>query len=129
MKHNNDFRYDLDFGVISEKYYGKVLHDVIDGLTECKAERDQWADTGNTFVEFSSRGKRSGIATTMSDHWVVSFYKGKSLCFTLTVPIESMKKIARKGKRSKGGDDNTSEGMLVPISELINPDNYGGRDD
>ena len=98
-------------------------------MTECKAERDQWAESGNTFVEFSSRGKPSGIATTHAEHWVVSFYKGKNLCFTLTIPISSMKKIARKGKRSRGGDNNTSEGMLVAIQDLINPDNYGGTND
>lgn len=55
MKHNNDFKFDLDFGLISEKYYGKVVSDIANGLTECKAERDQWVETGNTFVEFKSR--------------------------------------------------------------------------
>ena len=129
MKHNNDFKLDYHFGLISEKYYGKVVSDIANGLTECKAERDQWVETGNTFVEFKSRGKPSGIATTHADHWVVSFYKGKEVCFTLTVPIESMKKIARKGRLIRGGDENTSEGMLVSIQDLINPDNYGGGND
>jgi len=119
MKHNNDFKYDLDFGVVSEKFYGKVMHDLIEGKTECKAERDQWAKTGNMFVEFESRGKKSGIATTYAEHWVVSFYKGNKLCFTLTVPIEDMKKIARKGKLIKGGDENTSKGMLVKVKDVM----------
>jgi len=119
VKHNNDFKYDLDFGVISEKFYGKVMHDLIEGKTECKAERDQWAKTGNMFVEFESRGKKSGIATTHAEHWVVSFYKGNKLCFTLTVPIEGMKKIARKGKLIQGGDENTSKGMLVKVKDVM----------
>jgi hypothetical protein len=120
MKHNNDFKYDLDFGIVSEKFYGKVMHDLIEGKTECKAERDQWAKTGNMFVEFESRGKPSGIATTHAEHWVVSFYKENKLCFTLTVPIEDMKKIARKGKLIEGGDENSSKGMLVNIKDVIN---------
>ena len=120
MKHNNDFKYDLDFGIVSEKFYGKVMHDLIEGKTECKAERDQWAKTGNMFVEFESRGKPSGIATTHAEHWVVSFYKENKLCFTLTVPIEDMKKIARKGKLIEGGDKNSSKGMLVNIKDVIN---------
>ena len=119
MKHNNDFKYDLDFGIVSEKFYGKVMHDLIEGKTECKAERDQWAKTGNMFVEFESRGKPSGIATTHAEHWVVSFYKENKLCFTLTVPIEDMKKIARKGKLIKGGDENTSKGMLVKVKDVM----------
>ena len=129
MKHNSDFKYDLDFGIISEKYYGKILSDLINGMSECKAERDQWAKTGNTFVEFESRGNPSGIATTYSDHWVVLFYKENKLCFSITLPIENMKKIARKGQLIKGGDENTSRGMLVEIKELINPNNYGGKND
>ena len=124
MKHISDFTGDLDFGVISEKYYGKILSDLINGMSECKAERDRWIKTGNTFVEFESRGKPSGIATTHSEHWVVSFYKEDKLCFTLILPIENMKRIARKGKLIKGGDENTSKGMLVEIKELINPNNY-----
>tara|TARA_S200002703_G_scaffold157584_1_gene165806 strand:- start:2202 stop:2591 length:390 start_codon:yes stop_codon:yes gene_type:complete len=119
MKHNNDYKYDLDFGIISEKFYGKVMHDLIEGKTECKAERDQWVKTGNMFVEFESRGKPSGIATTHAEHWVVSFYKENKLCFTLTVPIEDMKKIARKGKLIKGGDENTSKGMLVKVKDVM----------
>ena len=120
MKHNNDFKYDLNFGIVSEKFYGKVMHDLIEGKTECKAERDQWAKTGNMFVEFESRGKPSGISTTHAEHWVVSFYKENNLCFTLTVPIEDMKKIARKGKLIEGGDENSSKGMLVNIKDVIN---------
>ena len=30
-----------------------------------------------------------------------------------------MKKIARKGRPSIGGDDNTSKGMLVKIKDVI----------
>lgn len=128
MKHNNDFKYDLDFGVISEKFYGKVMHDLIEGKTECKAERDQWAKTGNMFVEFESRGKKSGISTTHSDHWVVSFYKENHLCFTITLPIKEAKVLARKyylrNKIVPGGDENTSKGVLVPIWEIFNMENY-----
>ncbi len=118
-KQNNKFDFDLDFGLISEKYYGKVLHDLIEGKSECKAERDIWTSTGNMFVEYESRGHKSGIAMTHAEHWVVSFYKENKVCFTLTVPIEDMKKIARKGRPSIGGDDNTSKGMLVKIKDVI----------
>lgn len=128
MKHNNDFRFDLDFGEMSEKFYGELIHDLTSGKTECKAERDKWIKTGNMFIEFESRGKKSGISTTHSDHWVVSFYKGKDLCFTITLPIKIAKELARKyylkNKIIPGGDENTSRGVLLPISEIFNMENY-----
>ena len=123
MKHNSDFRYDLDTGILGETEYGMVLKDLIDGKHEIKSEQDTWKETGNMFVEYKSRGKDSGITTTQADHWVVSFYKGKKLCFTLSLPIENMKKIARKyynmGRKTEGGDENTSRGVLVPISSIL----------
>lgn len=123
MKHNSDFRYDLETVVLAEEEYSKILKDLYDGKHEVKAEQDKWKETGNMFVEFKSRNKDSGITTTKSDHWVVSFYKKEKLCFTLSVPIENMKKIARKyyqaGKIAEGGDENTSRGILVPISAVL----------
>ena len=128
IKKGNTFAFDLDFGERSEKVYGKVLSDLIKGKHECKAERDRWIETGNMFIEFESRGKKSGISTTNSDHWVVSFYKENHLCFTITLPIKEAKALARKyylrNKIVPGGDENTSKGVLVPIWEIFNMENY-----
>ena len=60
MKHNADFRYDLEWGQIGEN----TVADIVAGdKTEVKSERDIWLKTGNHFVETESRGKPSGICT------------------------------------------------------------------
>ena len=53
MKHNNDFRYDLKFGKIGEKYLDKIL---TKEKIEVKTDR-QAKETRNVFVEYESRGK------------------------------------------------------------------------
>tara|TARA_Y100001973_G_scaffold77813_1_gene114000 strand:- start:6667 stop:7083 length:417 start_codon:yes stop_codon:yes gene_type:complete len=123
MKHNSDFRYDLEIGKLHEKEFGKLVTDLCTGKIEIKSEQDIWFETKNIFVEYESRGKPSGISTTQANHWVVSFYKNNNLCFTVSVPIKQMKAITKKyylAKRiTSGGDDNTSKGVLVPLHGLL----------
>jgi len=76
-------------------------------------------ETGHVFVEFSSRGKPSGISTTTADWWAIEFNKD---CW-LFLPTARLKEIARlawqRGMKAKGGDQDTSEGVLVPLEWLI----------
>ena len=61
MKHNSDFKHDLEWGQMGEN----VVADIVAGdKTEVKSERNIWKRTRNHYVEFQSRGKPSGIATT-----------------------------------------------------------------
>ena len=123
MKHRSDFSKDLITGQLGAQDYSKEVIDCMSGDIEIKSEQDTWKETGNMFVEFQSRGRDSGIATTQADHWVVSFYLKNKLCFTLSIPTITMKKIARKyynlGRITNGGDNDTSKGVLVPISSVL----------
>jgi hypothetical protein len=123
VKHKSDFSKDLITGHLGEQDYSKEVIDCMSGDIEIKSEQDTWKETGNMFVEFQSRGRDSGIATTQADHWVVSFYLKNKLCFTLSIPTITMKKIARKyydlGRIANGGDNDTSKGVLVPISSVL----------
>lgn len=75
-------------------------------------------ETGNIFIEYASRGKPSGLATTQSD-----FY-----CFVIEdlhimLPTVQLKKIARSylgtSRDVRGGDNNTSYGILLRLKDLI----------
>ena len=123
MKHRSDFSKDLVTGQLGEQEYSKEVFELLSGDIEIKSEQDTWKETGNMYVEYQSRGRDSGIAVTQAEHWVVSFYLKGKLCFTLSIPTETMKKIARKyydmGRVAEGGDNNTSRGVLVPISSVL----------
>jgi len=115
MHHNSDFKYDLKLGVIAEKEIASIF---TNKKVECK--RDFKAmETGNLFIEYESRGKPSGISTTHADYY--SF----SLSETVHIFIETkeLKEICRKfigtTKDVKGGDSNTSRGILLPIQKII----------
>ena len=65
MEQNSDFAFDLRMGQDEEIW----LADLLQGKT-IEVKRDYLAGkTGNVFVEFASRGKRSGLATTRADFW------------------------------------------------------------
>jgi len=69
-------------------------------------------------VEYSSRGKLSGISTSEAEYY----------CFCLgdtfhLIKTEDLKKVCRKyintNRDILGGDSNTSKGILLPIKELF----------
>ena len=116
MKHNSDFRYDLQLGQLAEKK-------IADMLTNKKLEvkRDFKAqETGNVFVEYGNGNKNSGLATTQADYYVFV------ISFTQMVFIETtkLKELCRKYYGSamdiRGGDKNKSKGILLSVDELVN---------
>ena len=115
MKFNSDFAFDLKMGQDEEIW----LADLLRGKT-VEVKRDYIASrTGNLFVEFSSRGKASGLATTRADFWAF-ILDGERV---VIVPTEYLQQVARQayseGRTVRGGDNNTSEGVLVKIEELV----------
>lgn len=113
MKHNSDFKYDLDTGIIGEKHLALILSNKkIEVKTDFLAKK-----TGNLFVEFKSRNELSGISTTQSDYW----------CFIISneqlilIKTDKLKLLCKNPnlKIVKGGDSNTSEGVLLPLSNLL----------
>jgi len=114
MVFNNDFKFDLKVGQEKENLLAKIIQS-----KKLEVKYDRAAQrTGNVFVEFESRGKPSGIATTEAEYFcfcvVDSFY---------ILPTKKLKKLCRdylgtKNERA-GGDNNTSKGILLPIKKLL----------
>jgi hypothetical protein len=115
MKFNSDFAFDLQMGQAEEIW----LSDLLKSKT-VEVKRDYMAaKTGNLFVEFESRGKASGLATTRADFWAF-ILDGERV---IILPTEFLKRVCREifkeGRTVKGGDSNTSMGVLVKIEELV----------
>jgi len=115
VKFNSDFAFDLKMGQDEEIW----LADLLRGKT-VEVKRDYIASrTGNLFVEFSSRGKPSGLATTRADFWAF-ILDGERV---VIVPTQFLQQVARQayseGRTVRGGDNNTSEGVLVKLKELV----------
>ena len=66
MKHNANFKYDLEWGKQGETVVGEIQQGE---KTEVKSERDKWIKTGNHYCEYQSRGKESGIKKTQAEWW------------------------------------------------------------
>ena len=114
MEFNSDFRYDLKVGQVAEQ----ALAAIFEGKkVEVKRARKARL-TGNIFVEYESRGKPSGISTSEADYW----------CFVveetfILLTAQRLKEIVEplKGtdKERRGGDNNTSVGVLLRIADII----------
>jgi hypothetical protein len=115
MEYCSNFKYDLEVGQVKEIELAKILSNKkIEVKTDLKA-----ADTGNVYVEYESRNKASGIAKTESDYYcfVISDY---SFFFIKTSELKvKCRKYLNTNRDKRGGDNNTSKGILLPIIELI----------
>lgn len=115
MTHNSDFRYDLEVGV----KYEHALADVFAGK-RVEVKRDFLATkTGNIFIEYFSRGKKSGISVSQADYYC--FWLSDSHCVLITTEMLKSKCRVYLGSERDvlGGDSNTSKGILLPLSDLI----------
>jgi hypothetical protein len=118
MDYNADFAYDLAVGQMSEKALGDIFQNrKVEVKADLKAK-----DTGNLFIEYESRGEPSGIAKSQADYW----------CFDIghlfiIIETETLKSIVRPllgtNADKRGGDNNTSKGVLLPLTELIKHEN------
>ena len=117
MKHSNSFYYDLDFGEKAEDWVKEIFSN--GGKVEVKFDRMAHL-TGNLFVEVYSRGKASGISTTKANYWIF-LIEEKS--YALIVNTEKLKELCRIVYQTdglvKGGDNNTSDGVLIPIKLIL----------
>jgi len=119
MSFNNDFRYDLEFGVLEgETWFHNVL---TNSKIEVKTDR-MTEQTGNVYIEYQSRGKPSGIKTTQADFWVYKVANGKAIVIETIELKKLLRQLILENKAIvgvKGGDDNTSLGVLVKIKDLL----------
>lgn len=119
---NGNFDIDLDFGLIFEDKVRNIFEG--EGSIEVKTERDIWKHTGNIAIEFAYRGNPSGIAITNAKWWVHVLSDGDDIDTAFLFDVRRLRAKVRKLVRNgecrivKGGDDNESEVVLVPISKL-----------
>ena len=109
------FTKDLSYGKKHEKLVMKSMENF-----ELKTDR-MAHKTGNVYVEFQSRGKDSGIRTSKSDTWIFKIVsKGDRHLFSIQIPLTRLKKLVSTDYRVvPGGDNLTSRGYLVPLTDLI----------
>jgi hypothetical protein len=119
MEFNSDFRYDLEFGVVEGETW---FHNVIsNSKIEVKTDR-LTQKTGNVYIEYESRGKPSGIRTSEADFWVYKINQHQAIIIEKNELKRKLKHLVDIGKAKmgvKGGDNNTSLGILVKVKELI----------
>jgi hypothetical protein len=120
MLMNNDKRFDLDlqYGQVFEQKVADMLQN---SKIEVKTERDKWSKTGNIVVEFESRGRPSGIATTEADYWFHNLATGNDIVMTLVFPVYKLRSYIAKNmpRMVRGGDDNTSRMYLISLTDLV----------
>lgn len=116
MKYNSNFRYDLKVGKVTEELLGEILED---DTIEVKDDSAKSAKTGNVFIEFRSRGKLSGISKSHAKWWAIRTSDGTFVMIEVGKLRKLCKKYYRLGKIVRGGDANTSEGILIPRHELL----------
>tara|TARA_Y100000401_G_scaffold116906_1_gene123910 strand:+ start:3972 stop:4346 length:375 start_codon:yes stop_codon:yes gene_type:complete len=115
MNYNSDFKYDLQLGQLGEKHLGNILDNQ---KVEVKTDY-QASDTGNLFIEYFSRGKESGIITTEAT-WFAFIVSNEKIILVSTNKLKKLCRPYLNTKRDvKGGDDNTSQGILLPIKDLL----------
>jgi len=109
------FTKDLSYGKKHEKLVMKSMENF-----ELKTDR-MAHKTGNVYVEFQSRGKDSGIRASKSDTWIFKIVsKGDRHLFSIQIPLTRLRKLVSKDYRVvPGGDNLTSRGYLVPLTDLI----------
>ena len=109
------FSKDLSYGKKHEKLVMKSMENF-----ELKTDR-MAHKTGNVYVEFQSRGKDSGIRSSKSDTWIFKIVStGDRHMFSIHIPLSRLKRLVSKDYRVvPGGDNLTSRGYLVPLTDLI----------
>jgi len=114
MDYNNDFKYDLKVGQVKELELGKIFND-----STIEVKYDLLAlKTKNVYVEYESRNKKSGISISKSDYYCFAFGNTFHLIKTYELK-DKCRKYINTNRDKKGGDNNTSKGILLPIFELF----------
>jgi hypothetical protein len=114
MEYNSDFKYDLKVGQIKEKELANILqNEKIEVKTDLQAHK-----TGNIFIEYQSRGRPSGIATSEAKYYCIAIQET-----LIILPSTTLKKLCRKhlntNRDKRGGDSNSSKGILLPVKDLF----------
>lgn len=103
---NDDGQYDISYTTRNgNKRTAEVKHDLM------------WDKTGNVAIEYMSRGKASGIASSKADCW---YYVLNQIYHCNTGDLRAyLLKHWDRVRRVKGGDANTSELLLLKIDDFL----------
>lgn len=120
MLMNNDKRFDIDlqYGQVFERKVADMLQN---SKIEVKTERDMWKQTGNIVIEFESRGRPSGIASTEAEYWFHNLAVGEDIVMTLVFPTKTLRNYITntRPRMVRGGDNNTSRLYLLNLQDLV----------
>ncbi len=117
MGKSKGFDLDLAYGESRENVLAQALGN--ESKIEVKSDR-QAVKTGNIYVEYESRGKPSGISTTTAEWWA---YEVLPAVFVL-MPTSRLRYLVdeqRKVRFVRGGDNNSSKGVLLKVASLTAP--------
>jgi len=107
---NDDYKYDILARIKGKEFKIEVKEDFMCG------------DTGNAAVEFSCRGKPSGIQTTEADYYIYKMHKEDGIKYTIH-KVEAIKKMIDNGlffRIVNGGDkDSNSLNYLFKYNIFI----------
>ena len=114
MEYCSDFRYDLKLGNIKEEELAEIFAN-----KKIEVKYDQLSlKTGNMFVEYESRGKKSGISKSEAEYYCYAF--GDTFHLVKTQDLKDRcRKYLGTSRDTYGGDNNSSKGILLPITELF----------
>jgi hypothetical protein len=118
MKYSGSFKHDVKVGLLGEDW----AKEFFSGEFKLEVKFDSMAHiSGNLFIEYSSRGKPSGIAATDAEYYL---YIIAEFNYAIILNVENLKERLRYYYKHNmyirnGGDDDTSVGFLVPIQELL----------
>lgn len=118
MKYSRSFNHDVKVGLLGEDW----AKEFFSGEFKLEVKFDSMAhSSGNLFIEYSSRGKPSGIAATDAEYYL---YIIAEFNYAIILNVENLKERLRYYYKHNmyirnGGDDDTSVGFLVPIQELL----------
>lgn len=118
MKYSRSFNHDVKVGLLGEDW----AKEFFSGEFKLEVKFDSMAHaSGNLFIEYSSRGKPSGIAATDAEYYL---YIIAEFNYAIILNVENLKERLRFYYKHNmyirnGGDDDTSVGFLVPIQELL----------
>ena len=124
---DNSFDVNLKEGELAENELVQTI-----SATSFEVKRDFYAyKSQNIAVEYASRGKASGIATTKASHWAFHL---EHLDCTVIVKTETLKSLCRRyrktsrdipmGDRDKKTGKKTSRGIKLPILDIFEPLNF-----
>lgn len=114
MNYNSDFKYDLAVGQEFENELAKALTN-----STIEVKRDFKAmSTGNIFVEYESRQKPSGIATSEAEYYCWWLDDDRCVLIKTNKLKQKCRPYLKTNRDVLGGDNNTSKGILLPLQEL-----------